>query len=310
LSDAVVVATWRKTDKGNSEVAPNEQSTPTSRVDIRRSADGNLEGFFDPATGKSYLIADNLTAASAPGTLMHEVGIHMAADGKLEPLFTRAANLLKMARDNAFIQRVQARMDESGETSNEEAAAYIVTEYEKDRTNAPASVGKWVKDFIADVRAWLFSKGVLLKADQLYTGECRGLQYYKGTSGVYLMSSKLANPRRCGTPEGFYYKGTVLFHDVVRVLFHEALGHFGLRGVFGKELKPLLQQIATMRKSQVEAKMKEYGLRGVSNVDRLVAAEEVLAEMAQSSPQIGFVRRAVATIKAWLRKNMFPASWA
>jgi N12 class adenine-specific DNA methylase len=109
--------------------------------------------------------------------------------------------------------------------------------------------------------------------------------YYKGT--VYLMSSKLANPR-----------------DVVRVLFHESLGHFGLRGVFGKELKPLLQQIATMRKSQVEAKMKEYGLRGVSNVDRLVAAEEVLAEMAQSSPQIGFVRRAVATIKAWLRKNI------
>jgi hypothetical protein len=60
-----------------------------------------------------------------------------------------------------------ARMDEAGETSNEEAAAYIVTEYEKDRTNAPASVGKWIKDFIADVRAWLFSKGVLLKADQL-----------------------------------------------------------------------------------------------------------------------------------------------
>ena len=116
------------------------------------------------------------------------------------------------------------------------------------------------------------------------TGTPEGF-YYKGT--VYLMSSKLANPR-----------------DVVRVLLHESLGHFGLRGVFGKELKPILQQIATMRKSQIEAKMKEYGLRGVSNIDRLVAAEEVLAEMAQSSPQIGFVRRAVATIKAWLRKNI------
>jgi hypothetical protein len=115
-----------------------------------------------------------------------------------------------------------------------------------------------------------------------------------------------------GTPEGFYYKGTVYLmsskladpRDVVRVLFHEALGHYGLRGVFGKELKPLLQQVATMRKAQVEAKMKEYGLRGVSSVDRLTAAEEVLAEMAQTAPNIGFVRRAVATIKAWLRKHI------
>ena len=136
-------------------------------VDVKYSKDGNLEGFFDPATGKSFLIADNLTAESAPGTLMHEVGIHMAADGKLEPLFNRAARLLKLGKSNPFLQRVQARMDQSGETSAEEAAAYIVTEYENDRANAPASVAQWVKDFIADVRAWLFGKGVLLKADQL-----------------------------------------------------------------------------------------------------------------------------------------------
>lgn len=136
-------------------------------LDVKRSADGNLEGFFDPETGKSYLIADNLTAESAPGTLMHEVGIHMAADGKLQPLFDRAAQLLKVGRGNAFIQRVQARMDRSGETSGEEAAAYIVTEYENDRANSPPSVAKWVQDFTAAVRAWLFGKGVLLKADQL-----------------------------------------------------------------------------------------------------------------------------------------------
>lgn len=132
-------------------------------LDIKRSADGNLEGFFDPATGKSFLIADNLTAESAPATLMHEVGIHRAAEGggKTLELIEQAGAFLQNERDNAFIQRVQARMDESGETSNEEAAAYIVTEYERDRTNAPASVGKWIKDFIADVRAWLFAKGVL-----------------------------------------------------------------------------------------------------------------------------------------------------
>lgn len=148
---------------GNATAASSDLANP----DIRRSADGAIEGFFDPQTGQSFLIADNLTAQSAPGTLMHEVGIHMAADGKLQPLFERAAQLLSADRGDAFIQRVQARMDRSGETSGEEAAAYIVTEYENDRANSPPSVAKWVQDFTAAVRAWLFGKGVLLKADQL-----------------------------------------------------------------------------------------------------------------------------------------------
>jgi hypothetical protein len=139
----------------------------TQILDIHYSADGGIQGFFDKATGKSFLIADNLTAESAPGTLMHEVGIHMAADGKLEPIFKRALSLLKAGKNNPFIKRVQSRMDSAGETSGEEAAAYIVTEYETNRVNAPASIDQWVKDLIASVRAWLFSKGVLLKADRL-----------------------------------------------------------------------------------------------------------------------------------------------
>ena len=139
----------------------------TQIVDVKYSANGNIEGFFDKQTGKSFLVADNLTAASAPGTLMHEVGIHMAADGKLEPLFKRAGTLLKTGTQNEFIQRVKARMARAGETSDEEAAAYIATEYENNRLSAPVTVGKWLADLTAAVRAWLFSKGIILKADQL-----------------------------------------------------------------------------------------------------------------------------------------------
>ena len=115
-----------------------------------------------------------------------------------------------------------------------------------------------------------------------------------------------------GTPEGFYYDGTAYLmasqlktpNDTARVLFHEALGHFGLRRAFGGALKPILQQIVTMRRAQVDAKVKEYGLRGVSNLDRLTAAEEVLAEMAQTTPEIGFVKRAIAAIRTWLRAHV------
>lgn len=138
-----------------------------SSIDVKYSQDGHLEGFFDPEIGRAYLIADGLTEQSAPGTLMHEVGIHMAADGKLQPMFERAAKLIRLGRNNPFLRRVQARLDAAGETSAEEAAAYLVTEYENSRLSAPPSVVLWVQDFIADIRAWLFSKGVLLKADQL-----------------------------------------------------------------------------------------------------------------------------------------------
>ena len=115
-----------------------------------------------------------------------------------------------------------------------------------------------------------------------------------------------------GAPEGFYHRGTVYLMaskltspaDVARVYAHEVLGHHGLRGMFGGALKPILQQIATMRRAQVDAKIKEYGLRGVSNLDRLTAAEEVLAEMAQTTPNIEFVTRAIAAIRTWLRANV------
>lgn len=115
-----------------------------------------------------------------------------------------------------------------------------------------------------------------------------------------------------GEPEGFYHGGKAYLlarqlktpNDAARVLFHEALGHHGLRGAFGKELDGILDQIATMRKADVDAKIQEYGLRDGSLLDRRIAAEEVLAEMAQSNPQIGFVKRAVAAIRTWLRNNV------
>ena len=96
-----------------------------------------------------------------------------------------------------------------------------------------------------------------------------------------------------GAPEGFYYKGTVYLmssklatpEDVARVLFHEALGHHGLRSVFGKKLNSILNRIVMARKAEVDAKMAQYGLKGISKVDRLTAAEEVLAELAQDVVQ-------------------------
>jgi hypothetical protein len=114
-----------------------------------------------------------------------------------------------------------------------------------------------------------------------------------------------------GDIEGFYLGGTMYLWDglktpadVARVAFHEGLGHYGLRGVFGKALKSELEQIVALRKADVLAKAKQYGFDTQDQSALLKAAEEVLAEMAQNTPNIGFVKRAVAAIRTWLRQNV------
>ena len=166
--EAIEAAAQARADKtgGDAEAIAGRMMSMAG-LDVKYSANGNIEGFFDKQTGKSFLVADNLTAASAPGTLMHEVGIHMAAGGNLDRLFKRAAFLIKNNRGQPFFDRVRSRMEKAGETSAEEAAAYLVTEYETDRVAAPKSVVQWVREFMSDVRAWLFGKGVALKPEQL-----------------------------------------------------------------------------------------------------------------------------------------------
>jgi hypothetical protein len=147
-----------------------------------------------------------------------------------------------------------------------------------------------------------------------------------------------------GEPEGFFYRGKVYIvagtlnrpADVVRVLFHEALGHYGLRGVFGGRLDAILDQIAHVRAPEMRAKATQYGLpitlqearsevaslrreagkselagaaldqaaRALLTASRRQVAEEVLAEMAQTRPELGFVKRAIAAIKTWLREHV------
>lgn len=115
-----------------------------------------------------------------------------------------------------------------------------------------------------------------------------------------------------GSPEGFFHDGKVYLvadelggdADVVRVLFHEALGHFGLRGTFGVELSSILDRLAVLNAGKVRAKARQYGLDYDKLSDRRIAAEEVLAEMAQRSPDIGWAKKAVAAIRTWLRQHV------
>jgi len=137
-----------------------------------------------------------------------------------------------------------------------------------------------------------------------------------------------------GEPEGFWYDGKAYIvagelrspGAVMRVLFHETLGHYGLQGTFGKGLVPILKQVAATRRPDILTKAREYGLvqrdangnpkvdvktasdadvwAAMSLQDKLTAAEEVLAELAQSRPDLKIVKRLIALIRGFLRKHV------
>lgn len=117
-----------------------------------------------------------------------------------------------------------------------------------------------------------------------------------------------------GSPKGFFYKGKAYIladsmkssSDAMETLFHESLGHYGLRGTFGPEMGKVLADVVKNRRSEVEAKAKQYGLDASSEKDMLEAAEEVLAEIAQTKPGLSFVKRAIAVIRNFLRDLGLP----
>src|SRR5690606_12006739 len=85
-------------------------STQAAAIEPLYSRDGSLEGLFDPVSQKAFLIAENLSPQTAPGTLMHEVGIHMAANQEMQPLLQRAHQLVRNRGSDPFLARVHSRM--------------------------------------------------------------------------------------------------------------------------------------------------------------------------------------------------------
>jgi hypothetical protein len=188
-----------------------------------------------------------------------------------------------------------------------------------------------VEAFVAD-----FSKGWKRKPQVIVVDS---MQDEKVAPSVRNTHQKMIENGSTGLPIGFISQGKVYIMapmvndaaDVAEVMMHEIFGHAGLRGNFGNALDTILNQIWVGRRKDVVKKAKGYGLP-VTMVDavaaikksnpnlsdfeigeradamvkrnRLTAAEEVLAEMAQTNPELGFVKRAIAAIRAWLRKNI------
>lgn len=112
-------------------------------------------------------------------------------------------------------------------------------------------------------------------------------------------------------PRGFYADGQLQLlanashtpAQVARVVYRQALGQHGLQGAFGEGMDAVLDQIVAARPRDVREKVQEHGL-AEGREGRRAAAQDVLAAMAEQSPQAGFVRKAVEAVRSRLRAQL------
>lgn len=113
--------------------------------------------------------------------------------------------------------------------------------------------------------------------------------------------------------EGMYFNGKIyLFADHLNaaraehVLLNHELAHYGLRGLFGSALNPVLHNIwATNIKVQARAAefKKKFGVK-----DNVTATEEVLADMPESElVKLNGWQKMVFAVRDWLRGHGFTA---
>lgn len=117
--------------------------------------------------------------------------------------------------------------------------------------------------------------------------------YDQQTGTVYLVAENLA-PSRVG-----------------KVLLHEAVGHKGLHQIFGKRYGSFLEQIANDHADGVAAVASRRGLDLMDPAQRIEAADEFLAEMAETrgGEDVSVWKRIVAAVRGFFRRMGFHATW-
>ena len=142
-------------------------------LQIKRSDNGDIQGLYDPRTGKAYLIADALTDKTAKPVFLHELGVH-ASYGKnplkLEAQMKLARNMVNngYAQGNDMAIRVKQRLFDANEIDSmdapipmdaaEECMSYLVEETASTDDRGPFR--KWFDSVITAIKQWLRSHGI------------------------------------------------------------------------------------------------------------------------------------------------------
>ena len=161
----------RAPDPSAVSIIPSWRDLPEDRrlfVESRRAFD--VQGMFDPDTGRVYLIADNLRRGTAFSVFLHELGVHKGMrdfigvesfTGLVKQVRTWAD--LSMGEEGQIARAALARIPADTEASvrDEEAVAYFVEEAVRRGHDIPQSrpekrgLGQWLYDLWQAVRGAL-----------------------------------------------------------------------------------------------------------------------------------------------------------
>lgn len=143
-------------------------------VQVQKSADGKIQGFHDPQSGLSFVVAPNVTARTAAAVTLHEAyhgQQREAIDTKAQALLDSADDKLHTKGTREVLAEARQKIADAGETENKgEAAAYIIeAAAQRGREagfsavdgkfmdwvdkNIGARVGGIIRDFVSMVRA-------------------------------------------------------------------------------------------------------------------------------------------------------------
>ena len=144
------------------ESVSNSTRTDTDIVFIENET---VQGQYE--NGKATLFAENNTAESVIATAYHEV-FHAAVDTltpKVRADLLNRLGRLSVDKNAQWILDARAAIPESTTDTDitEELGAYAITQHTLKGNNLPAGVVKWVKEFIAKVRASVYKNtGILM----------------------------------------------------------------------------------------------------------------------------------------------------
>jgi N12 class adenine-specific DNA methylase len=167
-------------DAGQVVIHDTEKTLPASA--------GKVSGIQAVTTpdGVVHLVASNLTPATAPGVLLHEM-FHSGAKSLLgtprwNAMMNRLDALLRQAKQstgkarNVYdraaerVAKAQARGAVPADLTAEEFGAYAIEEYEK----LPAAFKKWADDVVGMLKHWLLNR-FGLQAGRVTPGQLRAL---------------------------------------------------------------------------------------------------------------------------------------
>ena len=141
----------------------------TVKNEIVRESLIDSQGFYDPLSNCSYLIASNLTSETIVPVLLHEVGVHMAHDSILHdqfaPVIDQAVQIVNdgLAHSDPLAQAVKNRLDLAGissedENYKEEVCAHLVEEVAKQELQKHQVI-QWFNKVKSTVNTWLVEHG-------------------------------------------------------------------------------------------------------------------------------------------------------